>query len=193
RPLFFIVAREQAFVEGVSFPDEIGRVRVVAYVLGMDLVVGEKIVHHAGQEGDIASGPNGCVVIRNSSRPREPWVDHHQLGTAMVLRLSYPFESAGVGLRSISTHNPGDISILDVSPAVGHRTATERWAQTGHRRSVSDPSLVFELEHSQAASDLVGQPAAFIREGASRQEGRRRPAIDDYAILVPLDEVRVTT
>src|SRR5690606_2592076 len=106
RPLVFIVAREQTFIEGISFPDEIRRVRVVAYVLGMDFVIGKKVIHNAGQEGDVASGPNGCVVIRNSSRSVEAWIDHHQLGTAMVLCLSYPFKSARVSLCCISTHNP---------------------------------------------------------------------------------------
>src|SRR5690606_24803368 len=125
RPLVLVVTGEQTLVEGVSFPDEIGRVGIVAYVLGVDAIVGEEIVHDAGQEGDVASRPNGCVVIRNGSRSRETWIDHHQLGTAMVLRLSYPFESARVSLCSISTHDPDDISIPDVRPAVGHCTATE--------------------------------------------------------------------
>src|SRR5690606_6854242 len=88
-------------------------------------------------------------------------------------------------------HNPDDISILDVSPAVGHRTATERWAQTGHRRSVSNPRLVFDLQHPQAARDLVGQPAAFVGQRASRQEARRGPAINGGTVPVSLDEVRV--
>src|SRR5690606_39589779 len=60
RPLFLIVAREQTFVEGISFSDEIRRVRVVAYVLGVDFGIGKKVINNAGQEGAIASGPEVC-------------------------------------------------------------------------------------------------------------------------------------
>ncbi len=108
----------------------------------MDLVVCEQVVHHARQERNVTTGPDRRVMIRHGRRPREPRIDHHQFGATFRLGLSDPLETARMCFCGVATHDPDDVRIADVRPVVGHCTAPECWSQTGHRRGVSNTSLV---------------------------------------------------
>ena len=75
---------------------------------------------------------------------------------------------------------------------VGHRAATERRGQTGHRGSVSDPGLIIEYQDAGAADSLMGNVAGFVTGRGSRQETGGQPAVDRCAgrsgneVLVPV-------
>ena len=71
------------------------------------------------------------------------------LRAAMGLGLDDPFEPAGMGFGGIAAHDDGQIRIADVRPGICHRAATERRAQTGHRRSVSDARLIVERQNAR--------------------------------------------
>ena len=93
------------------------------------------------------------------------------LAPVVRLRFGHPLEAARMRFGGIAAHDQDDVGVLDVDPVVRHRTAAERRAQTGHRRSVSDSRLVIEPEHAEAADDLVGELAGLV--GGGRQPARK--------------------
>src|SRR5690606_29715915 len=100
-------------------------------------------------------------------------------------------EAARMRLGGIAAHDDDEVGVLDVRPGVGHRTATECWGQTGHRRSVSESRLVIEPDYSGASHHLVGHERGFVGRRGSGEETRRYPAIDRLALIVLDDEVLV--
>ena len=64
-----------------------------------------------------------------------------------------------------------EIRVLDVGPGIGHRAAAERWAQTGHRRAVSDARLIIEYQNPGAAHDFIGAgtPVSLVVADAAEE------------------------
>ena len=145
-PFIFIVARKQAVLERVALVHDQGGVGVSFDVLVLYLVVTQQVVDHSAQEGDVRAGANRRIEVRHRCRAGEAGVDYDKLGVVVSLGLGDPFEAAGVGLGGIAAHDNDDVGIFDVNPVVGHRAATERRGQTGHRWSVSDARLVVEAQ-----------------------------------------------
>ena len=186
-----IVAREQAVLELVARAHDQGRVGVSPDVLVLYLVVTQQVVDHPAQEGDVRAGANRRIEVRHRCRAVEAGVHYDECGMVVCLGLGDPFEAAGVCLGGIAAHDDDDVGVLDVNPMVGHRAATERRGQTGHRRTVSDPRLVVEAQQPGAANDLVGDPAGFVARGGGGEEACGRPAVDDAAVTVFGNEVLV--
>src|SRR5207248_7395955 len=62
---------------------------------------------------------------------------------------------------------------------------------TGHRRTVSNSSLVFEGQYPGRSDELVGEVARLVRERGAAEEAGAQPAVDRDAIAVLGDEVLV--
>ena len=124
-------------------------------------------------------------------RPREARIDDDHLGVALQLRFNRPLEAARVALGRIATHDQHHVGVLDVDPAVGHRAASECGPQTGDRRTVSNPGLVFDVADPHAAHRLDDEIVEFVRVGAAAGERDAFAAVDDAAVRVLLDERRV--
>jgi hypothetical protein len=68
--------------------------------------------------------------IGNRSGSRETRVHHDHLGIAIAFGFDRPLEAARMVLGRVSTHDQHHVGVLDVDPAVGHRSAPESWSQT---------------------------------------------------------------
>ena len=93
-------------------------------------VVGDRVVDHAAEEGDVRGGADLEEHVGGGRRAGEPRVHHNHLGVAVALGLDGPFEAAGVVLRGIPTHDQHHVGVLDIRVAIRHGPASERWSQT---------------------------------------------------------------
>src|SRR5580692_10866908 len=187
----FVIAGEQAVLVVKTFLHQVGRVGEVLRVLPLHLVVLYAVVDQPVEERDVGSLADGAVVIGHRCRTRIARIDDDQLGATIGLRLCDPLESARVRLGGIATHDDGEIRVLDVSPRIRHRSATKRWAQTGHRGAVSDPRLVVEYEHPGAAHDFQSRPCRFVGGCRGGEEAGGEPPVHRGAVGVLGDEVFV--
>ena len=187
----FVEAGEQPVLEAEAVLHDEAGVGVGPHVLVLDRVLLQQAADQAAQERDIGSGPDRRVEIGNRRGAREARIDDDQLGAVLDLRLDHPFEAARVRFGGIATHDDNHVGILDVLPGVRHRTATECWGQTGHRRSVSDAGLVIEDHHAEGAGNLPGQERRFGRRRRRRQHAGAGPAVDRGSGGVFRDEILV--
>ncbi len=116
-----------------------------------DAIVFDGVSDQPAQESDIAPRANLHIHVRIRRRPREPRIHHDGLGVAVYLGFNRPLKAAGMVFRRIPTHDQHHVGVLDVDPAIGHCPASECWPQTGDRRAMSNPSLVFQVADPQAA------------------------------------------
>ncbi len=119
-----------------------------------DAVIGDGVVDHSAEEGDVGAGANLQIKIGIGRSPRQPRIDHDGLGIAMDLGFNRPLEAARMVFGWIPAHDQHHVGVLDVDPAIGHCAASECGPQTGDRWAVSNPSLVFQVADPQAAHGL---------------------------------------
>src|SRR5215475_12572512 len=91
-------------------------------------------------------------------------------------------------LGRVSSHGEHEIGVLDVEPAIGHRTPTERGGQTGHRGAVSYSCLTVSVDHSHRLHELVLEPVELVGVGAAADDRDPGCAVDNLAPRVPGDE-----
>ena len=157
-------------------------------VIARDAVVLDCIADHSAEERDIGAGAKLHELVGQRRGAREPRVHHNHLGIALALGFDRPLETARMVFRGIATHDQHHVGVLDVDPAICHRTATERGPQTGDRRSVSNASLVFEVADPQAAHGLDDQVIELVGIGAAAVPGNAFAAVDGVALGILLDE-----
>src|SRR5262249_31139212 len=85
-------------------------------------------------------------------------------------------------------HGEHYIGVLDVDPAIGHRTPTERGGQTGHRGAVSYSRLTVAVDDSQRLHDFVLEPVELVGVGATADDRDPGRAVDHLPPRVPRDE-----
>src|SRR5690606_19383090 len=137
----------------------------------------------AGADRRIEVGDRGGAV--------EARVHHHHVGVVAGLGFHDPLEAHRVGFGRVAAHHQDDVGVLDVDPVVGHRAASERRRQAGHRRAVAQARLVLQVHHAQAAGELHVEHAGLVAGRRRAEEAGGGPAIDPLALGVPLDEVGV--
>ena len=136
-------------------------------------------------------GPKRRVEVGHRRRAGEARVHHDELGLVLDLGLDHPLEAAGVGLGGVAAHDDDDVGVLDVHPVVGHRAATERGGQTGHRGPCQTRAWLSKHARSERADDLVGDVAGLVGGGGGGQQADGRPAVDRRALSVLRGEVLV--
>src|SRR5207237_7956712 len=99
-----------------------------------------------------------------------------------------PLGPAGMVLRGIGAHGENDVGVLDVDPAVGHRTAAERGGQTGHRGTVSNSCLRVPVWHPEGADRLPLEVVELVGVGATADPGDAGGAVHHLAAGVLRDE-----
>ena len=85
-----------------------------------------------------------------------------------------------------ATHDQHDVCVLDVLPVVGHRPATERGGQTGHRGAVSYAGLMVDVAEAHGAHRLRDQIGVFVGDGGAPDPDDPIAAIDDTTLIVAL-------
>src|SRR5580658_4914702 len=115
----------------------------VDQILLVGSLVLKSVMHQAAEKGDVGPGADLQEHVGGGGGPGESRIDHDHLGVALPLGLDRPFESARMILGWIAPHDQHDVGILNVDPAIGHGPAPKSWPQTGDRRAVSNPGLVF--------------------------------------------------
>src|SRR5205814_3542762 len=95
------------------------------------------------------------------------------------LRLYEPLEAHGMRLRGVRSVDEDHVGVLDVTPVVRHRSSSECGGQTGHRGTVSDPSLLFDMHDAERAHDLRREVTLFATEGRAAGKGDPLGAIHD--------------
>ena len=144
-----VESREEAVFEAELLADDVRAGGMDPDVLLVVAAGVQGVPDDAVQERDVGSRPDLRVDVSDGRGAGEAGIDHHQLGVAVPLRFHRPLESAGVVLGGVAAHHQDDIGIPDVDPVVGHRTASERGGQTGHRGAVSNPGLTVAVRDSQ--------------------------------------------
>ena len=113
------------------------------------LVVLEIVLEDVGDEpaqyGNVTPGADLQMFVRHRRRAGIAGINRDELGAAIVAGLEGPLKSARVILGRVGPHDENDIGILDVLPVIGHRSATKRGGQTGHRGAMSYASLVVDI------------------------------------------------
>src|SRR6185436_14157017 len=78
--------------------------------------------------------------------------------------------------------------VLDVHPAIGHGSPTERGGQTGHRGAVSNPGLGISIGNPEAGDHLPLEHVEFVGVRAAADHGDAGGAVHDLALGVGGDE-----
>ena len=164
------------------------RVGVVDQIFVRDAIVLDRVIDQPAKKSNVRSGANLHINIRSRCGPREARIYDNGFRVAMNLGFHRPLKAARMVLRGVPTHDQHHVGVLDVDPAIGHRPASECWPQTGDRRAVSNPGLVFQVADPQAAHGLYDQIIKFIGVGAAAGKRNSFTAVDSFALTVGLDE-----
>ena len=159
---FRVIAAEQPVVEGKVIPHQQVCVGVVLNVFRVNFVVFDQVQQYAGQERNVRAGADRRIDIGHRSRARKARIDDDQRRIVVVFRFHRPAESHWMGFSGVTAHYHHDVSVFDINPVVGHRTATKCWSKTCYRWSVSDARLVINRQHAERAHKFLRQHAGFI-------------------------------
>src|SRR5208282_4180432 len=192
--LFLVPSAKEAgrLVEGVAVFHQEGGVGVELYVVLLDAVVSEGIVDEPAEKGDVAAGADLDKLVGDSGSALIARIDDNQLGVAIALGFHGETEANGVVLGGIAAHGEDDIGVSNVSPAVGHGTASECGGQTGHRRAVSYSGLLFHGDNAESRTEgFYEQVVDLVGVGASTDNADGSEAIEDVTMRVSGDELFV--
>ena len=118
-------------------------------------------------------------AVGDRRRPVEARIDADELRVAVPLRLHDEAEADRVVLSRVAAHGEDDIRVADVGPAVGHRPASERGGQTGHRGAVSYPGLLLDRHDAEPGAErLHEQVVDLVGVGAAADDAERGQRVD---------------
>src|SRR5437868_6928190 len=107
------------------------------------------------------------------------------------LALGSPATGGVVRLSRVCAVDRDEVRVHDDAPLLGHRPYAERGGQADHRRAVSNPGLLLEMNQSQTAHQLGGEVTLLRAECSASREGDAFGAIDGVPVAVGGDEGRV--
>ncbi len=172
--LRLVVAGEQAVVELEVLGDEERRVRVQLDVVLVVQLVLEHVVDQTAEEGDIGPGADRGEHVGDRRRPREARVDVDDPRSPLVSPDVGPLPPARVVLGGVGPDDQDAVAVLEVAPVVRHRPTAEAGGQTGHRGTVSNSGLLFDVDDPQGADQLGGEVALLAADRRPAQEGEAR-------------------
>ena len=167
-----------------SFLEQERGVGEICQILFGDALIFDRVIDNAAEECDIGACADLQEHIGSGSGARETRIDHDRLGVANALGLNRPLETARVVFSRIASHDQHHVGVLDVDPAIGHRTSSKRGPQTGDRGTVSNPGLIFYISQSQAAHRFDDQVIKLVGIGAAAVPGDALQAIDGAALRI---------
>ena len=186
-----VKAAEQALLEGVAVAHDQRRVGVGAHVFMMDTVVGDQVMDHAHQEGDVGTGANGRENVSHGRAAVEARVDDDDFGAIADLGFDHPLETYRVRFSRVTAHDQHHVGVLDVDPIVGHGAPAQRRRKCRYRRGVTQPCLAVDAQHAQRTGKTLIQKTGFITGSRRAQHARGQPAVNGHAVSILLNEVGI--
>ncbi len=181
-------AREQPVFEPKVAADNERSVGVGTDVVGMVEVVGQNVTDQPAQHRDVRPRADLHVLVGHRRCPRVSGIDGDKRGVVLVTRLDRPLEAAGMILGRVGPHHQYDIGVLDVLPVVGHRPATERGGQTGHRGAVSYASLMIDVGQPHSPHCLGYQVGVLIGHSSATNPSNTVATVNCSSLIVLLDK-----
>ena len=145
----------------------------------------QDVIDDPTEQGDVASGTDWDVHVRQGARAGEPGVDVHDPG-APVLGLHHPLEADGMGFSHVGADDHDAIAVGQVLLEVGGTTPTERGPQTGDRGGVSYAGLVLDLYGTQRGEELLDQIVLLVVQGGAAQAGHTHGPPELATLVVTL-------
>ncbi len=128
----------------------------------------DDVADQAAEERDIGSSADGRMDVGDGAGACEARVDVDELRSTLFGEHG-PAEADGMVLRHVRTLDDDAIRIREILKRGGCATATKRGAQTGHRRGVSNTSLIFDLENAGCIEELLDEIVFFIIESRAAE------------------------
>ncbi len=93
---------------------------------------------------------------------------------------------------SIAAHDKKAITVFQVYPVIGHCAAPERLSQSRNSWAVSNPGLVVDVDQPQCPDHRIENRNLFVVDVGAAEVRYGFHAVDHLALVVFLDETRVT-
>src|SRR5262249_55528736 len=173
--------------------DDGGGVRVVHHPgleerVGVPPLAVEHVVDDATEEYDVRPRPHGRVDVGHGAGAGEPWVDVDDLGPVLHLGLHGPAEGYRVVLSHVGAHDHDAVRVRHAPRIEGGRPAPEPCPQTGDAGAVSDPGLILDGHHAQAAHELLLDVVELDLQSSPAQREDGRGHVHELAARQPFDE-----
>ena len=189
--LLRIKAAEQTFIKTVTVTHNQRRIGVSAHVFMLDLIVGNQVVDHAHQKGNVRSGPNRRVDISDGRTAIKPRVNHNHFGAIADLGFDDPLETNRVCLGGVAAHNQHHVGVLDIDPVVGHCATAQRWRQRRNRWRMAQACLAIDAQHAECSREALVQKSGFVTRRRRTQHACGQPSVDGHACGIFFNEVGV--
>src|SRR5262249_30524712 len=116
-------------------------------------------------------------------------MDHHR---PALLGHDRPVKADRMGLRHIRTHDENAIAVGEVARVIRRGAETERGAQTGHGRAVSEASLVLDGKNAEpSGKEFLDQVVLLVVERRAAKRGHSLEMIDRDSGGILFNEVAV--
>jgi hypothetical protein len=118
------------------------------------LAVLEDVSNDPAQKRDVGPGTNLDEQIGDSRSAGEARIDMNQHGPP-VLCCDRPVKTDRVRFGHVRAYDQNAIAVHEVARVIRGGAETERSAQTGHGRTVSEPGLILDGDHSEAGREQL--------------------------------------
>src|SRR5690606_40211352 len=113
---FFVVAGIQAVFEVEVFPNNVGKVGVIAHILVLHLVVFQQVADDPAQEHDVGAGSDGRVEVGHGRGTGEARTDRDQLRLVVRLGFSNPLKPARGALGGFAAQDRYYTGVVVAAP-----------------------------------------------------------------------------
>ena len=139
--------------------------------------IGEDVVQHAPNDGDIRARADTHKFIRMCGGAGEARVNHNQIGAILFLARQHMLQADRMCFRRITAHDDHGFRIADVVIGIGLRAIPPGIGHTRDGGGMANARLVVHVIRAPEGREFAEQIGPFIGEfGAAQQEGGIRPA-----------------
>ena len=133
--------------------------------------IGEDVVQHAPNDGNIGARTDAYIFIRMRRGAGEARVNHNQIGAVLFLACQHMLQADRVRFRRIAAHDDHGLGIADVVIGIGLRAITPGIGNTGHRGGMANARLMVDVIRAPEGGQFAIEISAFIGEfGAAQPE-----------------------
>ena len=136
------------------------------------LVALENVSNDPAEKGDVGAGTNLDEQIGDGGGAGEARIDMDQHGPP-VLGGDRPVKTDRVRFGHVRAHDQNAVAVHEIARVIRGGAETERSAQTGHGRTVSEPGLILDRDNSQAGREQLLVEVVFLVIERLRRRVRR--------------------